>query len=85
MVDPAMARHAAPYLMEALARRTESENRLTEVLACVLAFDAEFRDAFLDGLALPEGAGLCRMRHRSPYVAPGTMLRSEVVEARDPR
>ena len=53
MVDPAMARHAAPYLMEALARRTESENRLTEVLACVLAFDAEFRDVFLDGLALP--------------------------------
>jgi hypothetical protein len=43
---------AADFLMSALARTVIRENRLTEVLACVLAADAELAAALLDRLGL---------------------------------
>lgn len=78
-----MARPTAAYLFEAFARRKEPENRLTEVLACVLAFDAEFRDRFMD-LMLPgravsgvetqvaTGVKACTMDMRFALTADGT-------------
>jgi 6-phosphogluconolactonase (cycloisomerase 2 family) len=48
----AVARPPAGYLMSALARRQKQEDGLTELFACVVALDDEFRGALLRKLRL---------------------------------
>lgn len=52
-----MARPAAKYLTSALARRSEAENRLTEVLACVVSADEQLRNELLGRLGLDGWSG----------------------------
>lgn len=79
-----VAAPAADFLMSALARTVIPENRLTEVLACVLAADADLAAALLDRLGLGDHT-VQRVEVQMPSGEPGRSMDMLLTLARDGR